>query len=392
LFKKDSIAFEPVVLPPVPVKLRDSLFIQQFSEGKQGVDDWDSDGNLVELQSRSEAVKPSRNKSLVSAQAESSPGKPRRQTKPSTTLSAPSPPVVSKRSRSIPPPRLSFIRPHRERKDALLAGTSALGRGKRDIAARNRTGGTGKQMGPSRRINLSNGTLVDIYASMIVLENPDTGERNAISYPRLREMCHCDKCVDPSTKQRNFTLGHFVAEVKTAGWLDTIPESSQLYAEKDHLVVNWPSHTSRVTFRQLYRSTRPVSLTTHELTKTNRRKFWVKPDLLVNMMGQEDLCEESSLPLDVRVPYQSVFPTPGRTNKAAHTSLLARLHKYGIAILHDVPTVRTDNHDCTLREVAESIGPIRHTFYGETWNVKSMPESKNVAYTDVNLGLHMDRL
>jgi alpha-ketoglutarate-dependent taurine dioxygenase len=38
------------------------------------------------------------------------------------------------------------------------------------------------------------------------------------------------------------------------------------------------------------------------------------------------------------------------------------------------------------------IGNLRDTFYGRTWDVKSVPEAKNVAYTAQYLGLHMDLL
>jgi hypothetical protein len=392
LFNKDSVAYEPVVLPPVPVKLRDSPFVQQFSEGKEDVDDWDSEGKLDASQSIPIASNLSSGRTSGSSHAESFSQHLRRQPGQRTALSAPNAFIAAnRRNRSVPPTRQAPNGLNRERKAALPAGAAVLSQSKRNTA-RPRPGGTAQLLGPSRRIKLSNGTLVDVYASMVVLQNPETGEHNAISYPRLREMCECDMCVDSSTRQRNFTLGQLMLEVKNAGWLEATPDGTQLYTQKENLVVKWPSHTSRISFRQLHRSTRPVSLTTHELTRANRRKFWTNPDLLVGMMGQPDLSEEASLPLDVRVPYQAVFPNSGDINKTAHTSLLSRLHRYGIAVLCGVPTSQTDNEDCTLRAVAESIGPIRHTFYGETWNVKSMPQSKNVAYTDVNLGLHMDLL
>jgi len=72
--------------------------------------------------------------------------------------------------------------------------------------------------------------------------------------------------------------------------------------------------------------------------------------------------------------------------------MLEQLHVYGIAIIKDVPTKNTGNSDCTLRTVANWIGEIRNTFYGETWDVKSVLNSKNIAYTSDNLGLHMDLL
>lgn len=390
LFNKDSPAFEPVILPPVPVKLRDSPFVQQFSDDKHGADDWDSEvkaGVSGDNGSNTMSDRRSAHRSLGAQSVARQRGRrplPQHNIAPNnrSRLPHPTPPSAMHRDPSY--------RPVRDRKSAIpregSSETSELS--VPSAKGSNRTA----NVGPSRRLHLANGASVDVYASMIVFQDPETKEQNVISYPRLRELCQCDKCVDSSTKQRNFTLGQVMSEVRTSGWLETIPDSSKIYAHKDHLVIDWPSHSSRVTYRQLYRSSRPLSQTSYDLTKTWKRKFWVRPDMLDSMSEQPDAYEQSNIPRGLRVPYNSVFSEDGEVNKAAHTSLLTRLHRFGIAILQDVPTSQTDNQSCTLRRVAESIGPIRHTFYGETWNVKSMPQSKNVAYTDVNLGLHMDLL
>jgi hypothetical protein len=72
--------------------------------------------------------------------------------------------------------------------------------------------------------------------------------------------------------------------------------------------------------------------------------------------------------------------------------MLRQAQMKGLVVIEGVPTDTTSNEDCRLREVMNWIGEIRNTFYGETWNVKSMPNSKNIAYTSLNLGLHMDLL
>jgi len=371
LFSTDAPASDAVPLPPVPVKLRDNPFVQQFAGEKHAVDDWDLD---INTDKRALSASPAPN-----AKSEA--------------------PTRHRVRRSYPPnkigssPRTSFQRLHKP-PTSLRFG---IDRSLRDASsasdqktqASSHASGSGAES--SRQLTFANGAIVEAHRSMIVFQDPETRAKSAISFPRLREMCQCEKCVDPSTRQRNFTLGQVMSDVKTSGWLDTAPISSQLHSRGDHLVIKWPSHTSHVNCRQLQRSARPASQITYDLTKTWKRKFWVKPDMLSNMVKQSDDLP-SSLPRSLRVPFETVFPRPGQVDQAAHTSLLNRLHRFGIAILHDVPSLQTGDRDCTLRTVAESIGPIRHTFYGETWNVKSMPESKNVAYTDVNLGLHMDLL
>jgi gamma-butyrobetaine dioxygenase len=73
---------------------------------------------------------------------------------------------------------------------------------------------------------------------------------------------------------------------------------------------------------------------------------------------------------------------------AAREQLLAR----GLVLVRGVPTEHTDDAKCELRTLASKFGEIRKTFYGETWDVRAVPRSENVAYTSLHLGLHMDLL
>jgi gamma-butyrobetaine dioxygenase len=67
--------------------------------------------------------------------------------------------------------------------------------------------------------------------------------------------------------------------------------------------------------------------------------------------------------------------------------VLEQLRIYGLVFLRGVPASDTAVEDIGLR-----IGPLRDTFYGRTWDVKSVPQAKNIAYTHQYLGLHMDLL
>lgn len=82
------------------------------------------------------------------------------------------------------------------------------------------------------------------------------------------------------------------------------------------------------------------------------------------------------------------FQTPEGLHRA-----LSTLRETGLVFLRDVPTDATDDAACELRRVATRIGGLRNTFYGPTWDVKALGEhGRNVAYTNVDLGLHMDLL
>jgi len=56
----------------------------------------------------------------------------------------------------------------------------------------------------------------------------------------------------------------------------------------------------------------------------------------------------------------------------------------------DVPTEETSDEHCEVKRLAERFGEIRETLYGKIWNVRSYVGSKNIAFTDLHLGLHMD--
>jgi hypothetical protein len=114
-----------------------------------------------------------------------------------------------------------------------------------------------------------------------------------------------------------------------------------------------------------------------------------------------------------------------------HTVQLAavkQLLAYGLVFFHDVPHQcaaafamvydpvdeiaphrETNDVDCELPKLAERLGEIRRTWYGDrVWDVKSMADAKNIACasvsflprphligcsdTNLDLGLHMDLL
>ncbi|MCJ1296917.1 hypothetical protein MMC34_008485 [Xylographa carneopallida] len=66
---------------------------------------------------------------------------------------------------------------------------------------------------------------------------------------------------------------------------------------------------------------------------------------------------------------------------------LNHLHRYGILFLSSTPSEAS-----AIERIANRIGPLRNTFYGSTWDVRSIPSAKNIAYTAQNLGFHMDLL
>lgn len=71
---------------------------------------------------------------------------------------------------------------------------------------------------------------------------------------------------------------------------------------------------------------------------------------------------------------------------------ITQLTQYGLLFVRNVPNDKTSDAECELRKLVEKFGEIRETFYGRTWDVRNVRQSRNVAYTNLDLGLHMDLL
>lgn len=74
------------------------------------------------------------------------------------------------------------------------------------------------------------------------------------------------------------------------------------------------------------------------------------------------------------------------TTKAGLMTALKQLNTTGLVFLTGVPT----DDEKTVIDVARTFGIVKTTFYGESWAVKNQINSKNIAYTNYNLELHMD--
>jgi gamma-butyrobetaine dioxygenase len=72
-------------------------------------------------------------------------------------------------------------------------------------------------------------------------------------------------------------------------------------------------------------------------------------------------------------------------DRALRAAWTARLLQDGIAFLSQVPSV-----DAGILEAASLVGRISETNYGQIFDVRSVPQPENLAYSDLGLGLHTD--
>ncbi|KAI9695606.1 MAG: hypothetical protein M1820_008531 [Bogoriella megaspora] len=186
---------------------------------------------------------------------------------------------------------------------------------------------------------------------------------NSIEPLVLRDWCQCPQCVDPSTKQKlfqtsdippNIELRHanFKNKKVSTQWKNDVTGYSQ-------------DHVTEVPLEALT-GIKSASTSAHLET-------WDKMSFSVAHW----------------------FSWPKCQNSATHLlDMLSFLNRYGLVFLNDMPHLgqQESSSERGVNEIGSIIGPLRDSLYGRTWDVKSVVNAKNIAYTHQKLGLHMDLL
>ena len=187
----------------------------------------------------------------------------------------------------------------------------------------------------------------------------------------LRDACACAHCVDPSTQQKLFQTSDIPQDIRplTAMTLDDGALRITWDPKTDIPVTNprRTNHTSLYSAEFLLRYSDRRHIVRHRF---NDRSI---------VLWDRELMEEDVVWLD----WEEYFST----DDSGLYKALKALSIYGLFFLKNVPS-----EESSVEKIAQQIGPLKSTFYGKTWDVKSLPESKNIAYTSLNLGLHMDLL
>ncbi|KAJ9094703.1 hypothetical protein QFC21_005860 [Naganishia friedmannii] len=223
---------------------------------------------------------------------------------------------------------------------------------------------------------------VKLYATHLVFSTSETGNKPLlpVSYTHLRDSCTCPACVQPSTLQKLTKAGQAYEELRPAssGREIQIPVVRiETRAAEQGLVVNWASpsgHESFYPFSQLQRLASPTTQPIEQTHAILRPTEWpTRAALLASPT--------------LRIAYSDFL-----TSRATQHAFLAQLTQYGLVLLSHVPTEKTTDADCELRRAMAVVGELRNTFYGATWDVRALreEESRNIAYTDVDLGFHQD--
>lgn len=179
----------------------------------------------------------------------------------------------------------------------------------------------------------------------------------------LRDSCQCPSCVHPSTSQKLHKSSDIPADIRP------IPGGLTTTAGGVH--IRWiDGHESFYGTAFLERYSSPSELL--RFHRDTEQILWNKSTI-------------SQAP-DLYIPYNELIE-PCRLLAAIN-----QLTQYGLLFVTGVPNEQTSDDTCELPKLANIFGELRTTFYGNLWDVKNVRNSRNIAYTNLDLDLHMDLL
>lgn len=223
---------------------------------------------------------------------------------------------------------------------------------------------------PNHSLQLPTNTAQDPTHTIVSLNN----ETIALPNVYLRDSCQCHKCIDPSTSQKTFNTGDIDPSVRPAA-LRVINNSLELIWKEQGVADLGSGSNHRSVFPASFLASyvsRPAATQTR--MNDHRAIAWDKQIIT------------TQLP-DIEVDYSSYMSSPATVHK-----VVTALMQYGLAFINKCPSGPSTDAEAAVSHITTRIGPLKNTFYGSTWDVKSKQDAKNVAYTSVNLDLHMDLL
>ncbi|KAF7319647.1 Glycoside hydrolase family 5 protein [Mycena chlorophos] len=179
----------------------------------------------------------------------------------------------------------------------------------------------------------------------------------------LRDSCLSPDCVHPSTSQKLHRSSDIAANVQ--------PTSEGIQLSTNGLRIRWTDG---------HESVFPKSFLERHASREKLRAF--HDDAREQPWTKNDIAGSSSL----FVSYESL------AEKSGLRTAIDQLTSRGLLFVTGVPNEETSDEKCELRTLAERFSYIRETFYGPVWDVVNLRDSKNIAYTNLDLGLHMDLL
>jgi gamma-butyrobetaine dioxygenase len=223
----------------------------------------------------------------------------------------------------------------------------------------------GKERSTTSNLQSRRGTSVRSYHADVSSSQQVTVGNRQFSAVYLRDACTCPHCVDPSSRQKNFQSTDIPPGI----------EAKSVEPQADGGVeITWSGDLPG--FSNDHTSNFPGQFFDINSSWDSFHKDHFG-------LAQPKVWDKSLIAKSI----QHVNYSDYLTQDAALFQVLQQLHDYGLVLLRGV-----SDSEKSVADIAERIGPLRDSFYGRTWDVKSVPKAKNVAYTAQYLGLHMDLL
>lgn len=178
----------------------------------------------------------------------------------------------------------------------------------------------------------------------------------------LRDACQCPLCVDRSSSQRKFVTAHIPPDIEAV--FSGRSNRGRVKVRWKNDIPGYPAdHQSVYTQSELRTLTSPPP----DSAVARKRHYWDRAtfEQRANWTTYADFVNDTD----------------------AYKVAMSALHRDGLIFI-----TKVEASEEAVSRMAERIGPLRNTFYGPTWDVRSVANPKNVAYTNQHLGFHMDLL
>lgn len=240
----------------------------------------------------------------------------------------------------------------------------------------------------------------DLQATDISITFPSSPSQPiTLPYVWLRDSCPCPSCVHSSTRQKLHRTSDVPLDIKPkrVTWVRSLNKDARWALEVEWNQPLWKHDTASTGIEG---HATPDGRVGGEGHRSQYSERWLK-----TWSDEGKVKERNHDPALAMVPWLAkdlvaeggnsrLFFSYEEVQKDEKTLLgaLKQLTNYGVTVLRDVPTTTTGNWE--LNKVANLFSYVRETFYGPLWDVKSLPMgvTRNVAYTDLDLDLHMDLL
>ncbi|SCU90313.1 LAMI_0E01530g1_1 [Lachancea mirantina] len=213
-------------------------------------------------------------------------------------------------------------------------------------------------------------TMFNKDCTSITFRDKETDPPETVSFSNLflRDSSRSAKSTDKASGQKLFTTGQLLSNPQA-----TTPSQVNVTTDCQGLTIKWQDGDEY---------TYPLEF----IVRYSRGLFDGKSGVLSPLLWDKKLLKSNIKEL-LSTNYESLM---NGTDLKPLFQMLQNLQKYGICFVSNIPTeTRSDAH---VKRIAERIGNIQHTFYGETFDVVNKGSPENIAYTSRALPLHQDLL